>query len=310
MIDMLLDVGQTSARARLVLSGEVAGEVDDLPGFVSGGDVCTAIENSIGIAADELGAPKIDRVAAGCSGLFGAVPDIGQLGAALNAAHTSTVLRVADDGVSAFLGALDGAPGAMVAAGTGIVALAFGPAGATRADGVGAMLGDNGSGWWIGRAGIVAALSAADGRAGGSGRLLDAAVARFGPVSAMPTLIATSTSPIAATASFAIDVADAARTGDPVARRIWHEAAGYIGDAIVAVASRAELGDDLRWCTAGRVALSRDLLEPVLSERILARFPNARWTAPVAGPFEGLAHLLQLDSLTDFGRMAAEYRHE
>ncbi|MBF4616225.1 N-acetylglucosamine kinase [Curtobacterium sp. VKM Ac-1376] len=310
MIDMLLDVGQTSARARLVLSGEVVGEVDDLPGFVSGSDICQAIEASIATAADELGAPKIDRVAAGCSGLFGAVPDITRLGQALNAGHATRVLRLADDGVSAFLGALDGAPGAMVAAGTGIVALAFGPAGATRADGVGAMLGDNGSGWWIGRAGIVAALSAADGRAGGSPRLLDAAVRRYGPVEVMPTVIASSGTPIATTAAFAIDVADAARTGDPVARQIWHDAAGYIGDAIVAVASRAELGDDLRWCTAGRVALSRDLLEPVLSERILAKFPNAQWTAPVATPFEGLAHLLHLDTLTDFGHMAAEYRHE
>jgi len=310
MIDMLLDIGQSSARARLVHRGDVVGEVDDLPGFVSGSDVCSVIGTLIGVAADRLGAAKIDRVGAGCSGLFGAVPALGPLAAALGEAHSTRLVRVADDGVTAFLGALDGSPGAMVAAGTGIVALAYGPKGAARADGVGAMLGDNGSGWWIGRAGIIAALSAHDGRAGGSASLLAAAASRYGPVELMPTVIATSANPIAATAAFAKDVADTARAGDTVAQSIWHEAAGYIADALTAVADRAGLGEDVTWCTTGRVALSRDLLEPVLSDQMIGHFPAARWAAPVASPLEGVQHLLELDSLDDLGHMAAEHRLE
>jgi glucosamine kinase len=310
MIDMLLDVGQTSARARLVVNDEVVGEVEDLPGFVSGGDVRESIRASVVIAAGSLGAPCLDRVAAGCSGLFGVVPGIDVLGTSLHESHRVTSLRVADDGVTAFLGALGGRMGAMAAAGTGIVALAVGPSGAARADGVGAMLGDNGSGWWIGRAGLIAALSAADGRPVGSPVLLDAAVHRFGPISEMPIVIASSVSPIAATASFAIDVAAAARSGDAVAGRIWREAAGHIADAITAAASRAGLGPELNWSTVGRVALSRGLLEPALSTRLLERFPQAQWHAPIGDPLEGIRQFVHLTSLDDFGLMAAEYVSE
>ncbi len=309
MIDMLLDIGQTSARARVMRNDQVVSETSDLPGIVSGGDVCTAIETSIRLAADALQVPRIERVAAGCSGLFGVVPSVRALGIALHEAHTTSLLRVADDGVTAFLGAFDGAPGAMVAAGTGIVALALGPTGAARADGAGAMLGDNGSGWWIGRAGLIAALSAADGRANGSKRLLDAATRRYGPVSVLPAAIARSGTPIAMTAAFAIDVAEAARIGDPIAQQIWQQAATYIADAITAVAARSGLNDDFHWCIAGRVALSRDLLEPTLSDRLREGFPRAQRSAPAAGPMEGIQHLLQLHTLHNLGLMAAEYRH-
>ena len=171
------------------------------------------------------------------------------------------------------------------------------------------MLGDNGSGWWIGRAGIIAALSEADGRPNGSPHLLDAAVQRYGPVGTMPSTIATSGSPIAATAAFAIDVAVAARAGDPVAQQIWRDAALHIADAITAVATRSGLTDDWVWCTVGRVALSRDLLEPTLSDRLRQRFPGAQWVAPVASPLEGIQHLLRLGSLQNFGPTVAEYRH-
>lgn len=309
MIDMLLDIGQTSGRARIVRNDRVVNQMSDLPGFVSGGDVCTAIETSIRLAADALQVPSIQRVAAGCSGLFGVVPSVQALGIALHEAHKTSLLRVADDGVTAFLGAFGGAPGAMVAAGTGIVALAVGPAGAARADGAGAMLGDNGSGWWIGRAGLIAALSAADGRVNGSQRLLDAATRRYGPMSSLPAAIASSGTPIAATAAFAIDVAEAARTGDRIAQQIWRDAATHIADAIIAVAARSGLTDDFNWCVVGRIALSRDLLEPTLSDRLLERFPRSQWTPPIAGPLEGIQLLLQLETLHDLGLMAAEYRH-
>lgn len=310
MVDLLLDIGQTSARARLVADDAVIGELHDLPGFVSGGNVCTSIEEAIGAAADQLEIPSVDRIAAGCSGLFGVVPSLDELGATLTGRYATRVLRVADDGVTAFLGALDDAPGAMAAAGTGIVALGLGPAGAARADGVGAMLGDNGSGWWIGRAGIIAALSAVDGRPDGSTPLLEAAVRRYGPPTDMPRVIAGSGTPIATTAAFAVDVAVAARAGDRVAQRIWQQAAEYIADAIIAVAARAGFyagAAALRWSVIGRIADSRDLLEPVLSDRLLERFPDAHRIDPVAGPLEGIAHLLGRADLQDFGPMVAEF---
>ena len=80
----------------------------------------------------------------------------------------------------AHAGALDGEPGVVLIAGTGVVALAIGADGALRtADGWGPWLGDEGGGAWIGAAGLRTALRAHDGR-GRSTTLLDAARARFG----------------------------------------------------------------------------------------------------------------------------------
>ncbi|MFJ2116635.1 BadF/BadG/BcrA/BcrD ATPase family protein, partial [Streptomyces sp. NPDC087850] len=77
-------------------------------------------------------------------------------------------LVLAADAVTAYAGALGQRPGAVVAAGTGMIALGTDLAGWRRADGWGHLLGDHGGGAWIGRAGLEAALRAHDGRRGGS----------------------------------------------------------------------------------------------------------------------------------------------
>ncbi len=86
-------------------------------------------------------------------------------------------MLVSDDAVTAHLGALGGEPGVVIVAGTGAIALAVDEV-AARADGWGTRLGDDGGGYWIGRAGLAAALRAHDGR-GGSRELLARAMARF-----------------------------------------------------------------------------------------------------------------------------------
>jgi N-acetylmuramic acid 6-phosphate etherase len=104
--------------------------------------------------------------------------------------------------VIAHAGALDGEPGVVLIAGTGVVALAIGADGALRtADGWGPWLGDEGGGAWIGAAGLRAALRAHDGR-GPSTTLLDAARARFGAPATWPAQLTGA----AALASFAPDV--------------------------------------------------------------------------------------------------------
>src|SRR5690606_13555870 len=90
------------------------------------------------------------------------------------------------DAVSAYTGALGPRPGAVIAAGTGLIAIGTDLTGWHRADGWGHLLGDCGSGAWIGRAGLEAALRAHDGRDGGSLRLLARAEEMFGPVPELP----------------------------------------------------------------------------------------------------------------------------
>ena len=61
-----------------------------------------------------------------------------------------------NDAVTAHLGALGGEPGAVIVAGTGAIALAVGRRRRwARADGWGTLLGDDGGGYWIGRAGLA-----------------------------------------------------------------------------------------------------------------------------------------------------------
>ncbi|WP_414495757.1 BadF/BadG/BcrA/BcrD ATPase family protein, partial [Streptomyces sp. CRN 30] len=72
-------------------------------------------------------------------------------------------LALAADAVTAYTGALGFAPGAVVAAGTGLIAVGTDLTGWRRADGWGHLLGDCGGGAWTGRAGLEAALRAHDG---------------------------------------------------------------------------------------------------------------------------------------------------
>lgn len=307
MPDLVLDVGQSSSRARLLQDGMVIAEFDRLPGFVSGASLTASLLDRIERASDAFRVDRLDRIAIGSTGLFGAAPPADDLGRQLHGRFGAGLLRLADDGVTAFLGALNGQQGALVAAGTGVVAFAWGPRGTARADGVGAMLGDDGSGWWIGRAGLIAAVSAADGREPASAALLHAATARYGPLAQLPQQIAASPSPIGAVAAFAKDVADVARAGDEVAAGIWQTAGSHIAESLLAVAARAGLGIDLQWSLLGNVALAIDLLEPTLSARILDRYADARRIRPLTSALDGVARLLDLPDVRQFHPMVSEF---
>ena len=141
-------------------------------------------------------------------------------------------VAVTSDAVIAHAGALNGQPGVVLIAGTGVVALAIDADGALcTADGWGPWLGDEGGGGWIGAAGLRAALRAHDGR-GPSTVLLDAARARFGAPETWPTQLTGA----AALASFAPDVL--AADGDAAALAIVNAAA----DALAATARAAGNG--------------------------------------------------------------------
>ena len=60
-------------------------------------------------------------------------------------------LVLTSDSVASHAGAFAGGPGAVVAIGTGAVAVGLGPRGLVLVDGIGFWLGDDGSGCWIGR---------------------------------------------------------------------------------------------------------------------------------------------------------------
>ncbi|MFJ7998348.1 N-acetylglucosamine kinase [Streptomyces sp. NPDC096310] len=206
-----------------------------------------------------------------------------ELPAALERSLGVRRLALAADAVTAYAGALGQRPGAVVAAGTGMIALGTTPAGWRRADGWGHLLGDCGSGAWIGRAGLEAALRAHDGRRGGSAALLSGTETFFGPASELPGLLYPRADRPAVLASFAPEVARLA-AGDPVARSILAQAAEHIADAAVAVCPPS--GECEVALTGGLFKLGEPLLAPVRAE-LSARLPHATVVSPATDPLGG-----------------------
>ncbi|MFJ3160768.1 N-acetylglucosamine kinase [Streptomyces kanasensis] len=194
-------------------------------------------------------------------------------------------LALASDAVTAYAGALGPRPGTVVAAGTGLVALGTDLVRWRRADGWGHLLGDCGSGAWIGRAGLEAALRAHDGRRGGSAALLARAETVFGPVAGLPGALYPRPDRAAVLASFAPHVARcAAETGDPVAAGVMALAARHVAEAAAAVHPRE--GGGVVALTGGLCHLGDPLLVPLRAE--LGRHLPGTRTVPAAGdPLSG-----------------------
>ncbi|MER5437452.1 BadF/BadG/BcrA/BcrD ATPase family protein [Streptomyces sp. NPDC002790] len=204
-------------------------------------------------------------------------------------------LALAADGVTAYAGALGQRRGAVVAAGTGMIALGTDLGSWRRADGWGHLLGDRGGGAWIGQAGLDAAMRAFDGRRGGSKALLALAEERFGPAIELPGRIYPRTDRPAALASFAPDVARCA-VDDPVAADILRRAAAHVAEAAEAVCP-ADGGEVA--LTGGLFKMGEPLLGP-LRDELAEQLPRATVVTAAGDPLHGalvIASALTADEL-------------
>ncbi|MFG2602194.1 N-acetylglucosamine kinase [Streptomyces sp. NPDC048514] len=192
-------------------------------------------------------------------------------------------MALAADAVTAYVGALGPRPGAVLAAGTGLIAVGTDLRRWRRADGWGHLLGDCGSGAWIGRAGLEAALRAYDGRDGGSVSLLAGAEEQFGPPPGLPGLLYPRTDRPAVLASFAPRVA-ACAAHDPVAAGILRTAARHLAESAAAVCPSA--GEPDVALTGGLFKLGEALLRP-LREEFTSRLPHARQVPAGGDPLHG-----------------------
>ncbi|MCB7135857.1 N-acetylglucosamine kinase [Cellulosimicrobium marinum] len=242
-------------------------------------------------------APHVRHVraaAVGATGLATLVRDPAELHRALHdrLGPHGTGLRtaVAADALTAHLGALGGRGGAVVAVGTGAIALGT-DLRATwhRVDGWGHLLGDLGAGSWIGAQGLQAAVAAHDGRAaGGSRALLDAATARFGPVPTWPAQLYTRADRAQVLASFTPDVAACAGDGDPVARQVVAAAGTHLATTLAA--ALVDGVPPLAAATGGVLGIG-----PLLTDAFRARFavlrPDAELVPAAGSPLDGALHL-------------------
>ncbi|WP_328840795.1 N-acetylglucosamine kinase [Streptomyces europaeiscabiei] len=191
------------------------------------------------------------------------------------------------DAVTAYTGALGVRPGAVIAAGTGLIAIGTDLESWRRADGWGHLLGDCGGGAWIGRAGLEAALRAYDGRTGGSARLLARAEEVFGPMDGLPGRLYPRPDRPAVLASFAPEVA-ACAGDDPVAAEILREAARHMADAAAAVCPAS--GEPRVALTGGLSRLGGPLLVPLEAE-LAKRLPHAPRVSAEGDPLVGAVRI-------------------
>ncbi|QUC60214.1 ATPase [Streptomyces sp. A2-16] len=246
----------------------------------------------------ELGVSGLGTAVVGAAGLATLGEGLrAELPGALEREFGIRTVALVADAVTAYTGALGPRPGAVVAAGTGLVAIGTDLRSWRRADGWGHLLGDCGSGAWIGRAGLEAALRAHDGRPGGSAALLARAEESFGPAQELPGRLYPRTDRPAVLASFAPQVAAGAGS-DPVAEGILREAARHMAESAAAVCpAEGEVHVSL---TGGLFRLGDALVVP-LEEELERRLPHARRVSAAGGPLEGsvqIATELARSSLT------------
>lgn len=287
-----IDVGASGIRMVLLIDGVRSAVARDEPlprlnGHVDVEALALLLGTTLRaeLAAD---ASRIDALAIGMAGYPDLVDSPQRMADALMARLGAHRVVLAADAYTSHVGALGYRSGTVVAAGTGVIALGTDHARTwSRADGWGLLLGDQGGGAWIGRRGLVAAMHAADGRSGGSALLLDALTARFGATDRLVRDLYASSNPSTLLGQFAPAVAEAARSGDRIARGIWREAGRHL--AVAAIAAARDVGPVYSW--AGGVFAARDLvLEPFRSELLAAR-PDAELAEPIAASAEGALHL-------------------
>ncbi|CAM5302826.1 hypothetical protein GCM10010329_61090 [Streptomyces spiroverticillatus] len=210
-------------------------------------------------------------------------------------------VALAADAVTAYAGALGQRPGAVVAAGTGLIGVGTDLTVWRRADGWGHLLGDCGGGAWIGRAGLEAAMRAHDGRAGGSAALLRRLEAVFGSAAELPGLLYPRTDRPAVLAAFAPEVAACAAEGDPVAEGVLRDAARHIAESAAAVCPPPGAGATPEVAlTGGLLKLGEPLLVP-LHEEFVRALPLARRVEALGSPLDGalvIAAALATDNLS------------
>ncbi|MFF4170570.1 N-acetylglucosamine kinase [Streptomyces sp. NPDC001744] len=258
------------------------------PGGISAAHFLEQVLPAVRALREPFGARPVLAAAVGAAGMATLGDELrAGLPGALAEAWGVRRLALAADAVTAYAGALGQRPGAVVAGGTGMVALGTDLVTWRRADGWGHLLGDCGGGAWIGRAGLEAAMRAHDGRRGGSAALLDRAEKRFGPVAGLPGLLYPRTDRPAVLASFAPEVGHCAPE-DPVAADILVRAGAHVAEAAEAVYP-AGPGAAVA-LTGGLFGMGEPLLAP-LRAALEELLPHARTTAPEGDPLAGAVAL-------------------
>jgi len=288
---MALDGGQTSIKIRAV-DGAGTGRELSSPGVRTDEPLIAQVAGALSRAMEETGTiPQI--IAVGLSGLTRAQHDARALHDALGVDGVQRVI-LAHDSLTSYLGALGSGPGVVTAAGTGVVTLGVGADSVARVDGWGHIMGDAGSGYWIGRRALDAVMRSHDGR--GAKTLLSRAVQEKWPdLDEAYIQLQSSPDAVSEVASLAQAVADCAGN-DPLAAQISQDAAHELAFSAVTAAQRVGSSGHGPFRVAAIGGVFRNgLLRGEFSRRLQALDPDLE-LVPAAG--NGLDGAQVLASLT------------
>jgi N-acetylglucosamine kinase-like BadF-type ATPase len=211
--------------------------------------------------------------------------------------YKSRVLIVNDALVALEAGA-PGQPGVVLVAGTGSIAYGRNPQNlAARAGGWGYVLGDEGSGYWIGRAALRAVLREAD-RRGPATQLTGLLLHYYGVARAQDLIAQVYQGALrpAAIASLAQCVQGAFNNGDAVAIGILRGAADQLESAAVSVARRLEMiGTEFPFVLSGGIFRAVPWLDEELRRRLPLASPRAHVRLLTDEPASGAVRLALAD---------------
>lgn len=287
---LAIDAGQTAIKVRL--QRPCLDPTDRLfPGIRTHEPLLPQLAEVARAVATEHGT-TVDAITAGVSGLTRHESDATALHDLLRDLAPRVIL--AHDSVTSFLGAVGDGTGAVVAAGTGVVTLGVGRTRVARVDGWGNIMGDAGSGYWIGREALDAVMRAHDGR--GERTALTGLVTQQWPdLESAYIELQAAEDRVFIVASLARGVAELAAT-DAVAAQICLRAARELSVSATSALRRVAEADDVdppAVCAIGGV-FRADVIRERFGELVREAFPTVRLEPSHGSGIDGAAALAHL----------------
>jgi N-acetylglucosamine kinase-like BadF-type ATPase len=266
------------------------------PNTVPPEEMLASLREAIGQALSRHDNSSRYPIAVTCFGIAGSTENQELIHEAAAKLGIEGQVIVVSDMVIAFWGAITKASGVVVIAGTGSCAYGVGPQGdVARAGGWGYLVGDEGSGFDIGRAGIRAALRAYDGR--GPLTALAEYLLQFLHLETVSQVIPAIYHPPGddsqtRISDFAPLVVRAALEGDPVSQDILRCASRELGLSALAVVRQLALCDqEFELGLVGGIFKAGELITAPLRDTVLKAAPRANVFVSHRPPALGAARL-------------------
>ncbi|MFT8395302.1 N-acetylglucosamine kinase [Propionibacterium sp.] len=200
---------------------------------------------------------------------------------------------LAHDSTTSYLATVGDQPGVVVAAGTGVVILAVGRTKVARVDGWGYLIGDAGSGYWIGRAALDAVMRAHDGR-GEPTQLSEHIEQDFDDIETAYLDLQSDKMKVSRIASYA-KIVSALAGSDATALRISQDAATELVHSVTSGLTRVDEADkpDPTVGVVGKV-FRNTVLEKHFEKLLTERFPQVKLTEGRGDGLDGCYAMTQL----------------